>query len=133
MNDDERAQAALLEAIHDVVLEFKTEHDGKTIAVRYHPAVAMTIEQRLGSHVASDSTPALTILNFYADLLFDLVVDGKTAMMGRAGMTLETARLMLTLGPVIVAHAQEWLQAETASQGQYTQRARRTLQRGQQR
>jgi hypothetical protein len=133
MSDDERGRAALLEAIRDVVLDFKTEHEGHAITARYKPVVAMTLEKRLGTNVAEDSTPALTILNFYADLLFDLVVDGKTATMGRAAMTFETARLMLTLGPLIVAHAQEWLQAETEAQGQHAQRAARIVTRRQQR
>ena len=92
MNDDERATAALLEAIHDVLLEFQTEHDGKTIAARYRPAVAMTIQERLGATVALDSTPALAIWDFYADMLFDLIVDGTPVPMGRAAMTLDFCR-----------------------------------------
>lgn len=129
MSDEERSQAALLQAIRDVVLDFETEHEGHAITARYKPSVAMTMLQRLGPNPTADSTPAQTILHFYADLLVALAVDGAPAPMGRGAMTLETLRLMLTVAPAIVGHAGAWMQAETAAQGQYIQRAARILTR----
>jgi hypothetical protein len=117
VRDEARARRALLDAIRGAVLSFEIEHEGKTVTGRYRPAIAATLQERLGSNPTADSVPVLNVLNFYADLLVELVIDGQPAPLGRAALTFEALRVMLHVGPKIADYVSEWMETEMASQG----------------
>ena len=117
VRDEARARRALLAALRGAVLSYETEHEGKVITMRYRPAIAATIRERLGLDPTADSVSVLSILNFCADLLVELVIDGRSVPMGRTDLTLEALRVMSHVGPKIAAFVGGWMQTEMASQG----------------
>jgi hypothetical protein len=128
--DEARVRAALLEAIRGTVLSFEGEYEGQAVVARYRPGIALTITQRRSPDPSGPSRPVLDLLTFYADLLVELTIDGRSVPMGRAALTAETFVLMLKVAPAIVRHAEAWLKAETDARGPYMQCAARLLRRG---
>jgi hypothetical protein len=116
VRDEARARRALLAALRGAVLSFEIDHEGKTITGRYRPAIAATLRERLGSTPTAGSVPVLHALNFYADLLVELGIDGQPAPLGRAALTVEALRVMVHVGPKIAEYVGEWLETELASQ-----------------
>ena len=93
------------------MIRLETEYQWQAVVVDYRPAVALTIERRLGSD--PEAYPALATLAFLAELLVRLTIDGEQVGVGRYDLRVSTLIFLRHLLSEITEHAVAWGQSRT--------------------
>jgi hypothetical protein len=88
------------------VIRLETEYRWQSVVIDYRPAVALTVERRLGSD--REAYPALATLAFVVDLLDRLTIDGEPLGIGRYDLRLSTVSVIRDLLSEITEHATAW-------------------------